>query len=198
VSETFDPPTSDIKQIALHLPAGWTANAHAAPFCRRSYLVADLCPLQTRVGKVSLTGIALGFEAEVERNIYNLKPSGSEALRLGVPLFGSVSRGGAALVLPVTQRPGDHGLDVAVAGPPREAGGYPVALKQITFRLKGSVRARIKGRPRRRALLTTGVMRARQHGARRIRVRRPASDGHNGQHLHAHGLLTGTMERGHE
>jgi hypothetical protein len=71
-----------------------------------------------------------------------------------VPLFGSVSRGGAALVLPVTQRPGDHGLDVAVAGPPREAGGYPVALKQITFRLKGSVRARIKGRPRRRALLT--------------------------------------------
>jgi hypothetical protein len=43
---------------------------------------------------------------------------------------------------------------VAVAGPPREAGGYPVALKQITFRLKGSVRARIKGRPRRRALLT--------------------------------------------
>jgi hypothetical protein len=40
VSETFDPPTSDIKQIALHLPAGLTANAHAALFCRRSYLVA--------------------------------------------------------------------------------------------------------------------------------------------------------------
>jgi hypothetical protein len=154
VSETFDPPTSDIKQIVLHLPAGLTANARAASVCRRSYLVADLCPLQTRIGKVSLDGIALGFEAEVERNIYNLKPNGPEALRLGVPLFGSVSRGGAALVLPVTQRSGDHGLDVGVAGPPREVGGYPVALKQITFRLKGSVRARIKGRSRRRALLT--------------------------------------------
>jgi hypothetical protein len=71
-----------------------------------------------------------------------------------VPLFGSVSRGGAALVLPVTERPADHGLDVAVAGPPREVGGYPVALKQVTFHLKGSVRARIRGRLRRRALLT--------------------------------------------
>jgi hypothetical protein len=158
VSETFDPPTGDIKQIVLHLPAGLTANARAAPFCSRSYLVADFCPLQTKVGKVSLTGIALGFEAEVARNIYNLKPSGQDALRLGVPLFGSVSRGGAALVLPVRERPEDHGLDVVVAGPPREVGGYPVALKEVTFRLKGSVRARMrgrnKGRPRRRALLT--------------------------------------------
>jgi hypothetical protein len=146
-----------------------------------------------------LTGIALGFEAEVERNIYNLKPSGSEALRLGVPLFGSVSRGGAALVLPITQRPGDHGLDVAVAGPPREVGGYPVALKQITFRLKGAVRGEDQGTAAPQgAPDQPGVMRARQHGARRIRVRRSASDGHNGQHLHAHGLLTGTMEREHE
>ena len=89
VSESFDPPTADVKQIVLHLPAGLTANARAAPFCRRSYLIADLCPLQTKVGKVSLVGIALGFEAEVARNIYNVKPSGQEALRLGVPLFGS-------------------------------------------------------------------------------------------------------------
>jgi hypothetical protein len=154
VSESFDPPTADIKEIALHLPAGLTAKPRAAPFCRRSYLVADLCPLQTKVGRLSLVGVALGFEAEVERNIYNLKPSGQEALRLGVPLFGSVTRGGAALVLPVQERPADHGLDLAVAGPPREVGGYPVSLEQITFRLKGSVRARIKGKLRRRAFLT--------------------------------------------
>jgi hypothetical protein len=154
VSESFDPPTADIKEIVLHLPAGLTANARAAPFCRRSYLVSDLCPLQTKVGRVGLVGAALGFEAEAARNIYNLKPSGQEALRLGVPLFGSVSRGGAALVLPVRERPEDHGLDVAVAGPPREVAGYSVALKEITFRLKGTVRARIRGRLRRRALLT--------------------------------------------
>jgi hypothetical protein len=154
VSESFDPPTSDIKQIVLHLPAGLTANARAAPFCSRSYLVADVCPLQTKVGEVSLTGTALGFEAEVARNIYSLKPSGQDALRLGVPLFGSVTRGGAALVLPVRERPTDRGLDVAVAGPPREFAGYSVALEEVTFRLKGSVRARIRGRLRRRALLT--------------------------------------------
>jgi hypothetical protein len=61
----------------------------------------------------------------VARNIYNLKPIDQEVLRLGVPLFGSVTRGGAALVLPV---------------------------REVTFRLRGSVRARIRGRLRRRAL----------------------------------------------
>jgi hypothetical protein len=142
------------EEIALHLPGGLTTNARAAPFCSRSYLVADLCPLQTKVGEVRLVGVALGLEAEVARNIYNLKPRGSERLRLGVPLFGSVSRGGAALVLPVRERPEDHGLDVAVAGPPREVAGYSVGIKEVTFRLKGTVRARIRGMLRRRALLT--------------------------------------------
>jgi hypothetical protein len=154
VSESFDPPTADIKEIVLHLPAGLTANARAAPFCSRSYVVADLCPLQTKVGEVGLVGVALGLEAEMARNIYNLKPRGPERLRLGVPLFGSVSRGGAALVLPVRERPEDHGLDVAVAGPPREVAGYSVGIKEVTFRLRGTVRARIRGRLRRRALLT--------------------------------------------
>ena len=101
-----------------------------------------------------MVGVALGIEAEVARNIYNLKPTGPERLRLGVPLFGSVSRGGAALVLPVRERPQDHGLDVALAGPPREVAGYSVAIKEITLRLKGTVRARIRGRLRRRPLLT--------------------------------------------
>jgi hypothetical protein len=145
VSETFNPSTADIKAIVLHLPGGLTANARAAPFCSRSYLVADLCPLETKVGELRLVGVALGLEAEVARNIYNLKPRGAERLRLGVPLFGSVSRGGAALVLPVTERPEDHGLDVAVAGPPREVGGYSIGIKEIAFRLKGTVRARIRG-----------------------------------------------------
>jgi hypothetical protein len=154
MSLSFNPPTADIKEIALHLPGGLAANARAAPFCFRSYLVGDLCPLETRVGQVSLVGVALGLEAEVARNIYNLKRRGPEPLRLGVPLFGTVSRGGAALVLPVKERPVDRGLDVAIAGPPREVAGYSVAIKEVTFRLKGSVRSRIRGRRRRRALLT--------------------------------------------
>src|SRR6266516_3901240 len=65
VSLSFNPPTTDIKEIALHLPGGLTANARAAPFCSRSYLVADLCPLETKVGQVRLVGVALGLEAEV-------------------------------------------------------------------------------------------------------------------------------------
>jgi hypothetical protein len=161
VSVSFNPPTADIKEIALHLPGGLTANARAAPFCWRSYLEDDLCPLGTtegdvgtKVGEVRLLGVALGLEAVVATNIYNLKPRRPERLRLGVPVFGSVSPVGAPLVLPVRERPEDHGLDVAVAGPPREVAGYSVGTKEVTFRLKGSVRARIRGRLRRRALLT--------------------------------------------
>jgi hypothetical protein len=153
VSVSFNPPTADMKEIVLHLPGGLTANARAAPFCsKRRYLVADVCALETKVGAVRLVGVALGLEAEVALNIYNLRPRGPERVRLGVPLLGSPA--GAPLVIPVSERTQDHGLDVAVAGPPREVAGYSVGIKEVTFRLKGTVRARIRGRLRRRALLT--------------------------------------------
>jgi hypothetical protein len=154
VSIAFDPPTADVRDIALHLPPGLTASARAAPFCSRTNLVADLCPLETKVGSVGLVGEALGIEAEVRRNIYNVRPAGSERLRLGVPVFGSISRGGVALTLPVTARPADGGLDIAVAGPPREVAGYAVRLRELRFRLKGVVRRKIRGKVRRRFLLT--------------------------------------------
>jgi hypothetical protein len=155
VSVAFNPPTADVKAIALHLPAGLTANARAAPFCRSRRLVADLCSLEAKVGSVSLAGVALGFEAEAVRNIYNVKPVGTEALRLGVPVFGTVSRGGVALTLPVSRRPQDNGLDIAVAGPPREVAGYSIAIKSVSFRIKGTIRKRTKrGSVRRRAFLT--------------------------------------------
>jgi hypothetical protein len=153
LSVTFDPPTSDVRGIVLHLPAGLSANARAAPTCRSELLLSDLCSLSTRVGTVSLVGEALGFQAEARRNIYNLRRAGAEQLRLGVPIFGSFSRGGVALTLPVTRRP-DGGLDVALAGPPREVAGYAIRIKQVGFRLHGSIRTRRKGRLRRRAFLT--------------------------------------------
>jgi hypothetical protein len=154
VSVAFNPPTSDVKAIALHLPAGLVASSRAAPYCPSRRLITDLCPLETKVGSVSLTGIALGFEAEAVRNIYNVKPVGAEALRLGVPVFGTASRGGVALVLPVTRRPQDNGLDITVAGPPREVAGYSVAIKAVSLRIRGTVRRRGRGSGRRRALLT--------------------------------------------
>jgi hypothetical protein len=154
VSVSFSPPTADVKGIALHLPGGLTANSRAAPFCSSGRLVADLCALETKVGSVSLAGVALGFEAEAVRNIYNVKPVGAEALRLGVPVFGTASRGGVALMLPVTRRPQDNGLDIAVAGPPREVAGYSIAIKSVGFRIRGTIRRRVKHSVRRRALLT--------------------------------------------
>jgi hypothetical protein len=153
-SVAFSPPTADIKELALHLPAGLTANANAAPFCSRRLLVAYLCPLSTKVGRVGLTVVAFGLEAEAVRNIHNIKPSGEERLRLGISLVGTVSRGGAALMLPVRARPEDNGLDIAVAGPPREVAGYQVNVKAVSFELRGTIRARVGGRVRRRALWT--------------------------------------------
>jgi hypothetical protein len=153
LSVSFDPPTSDVRSIVLHLPAGLTANSRAAPFCRSRLLLSDLCPLVTRVGSVTLLGEALGFQAEARRNLYNLRPAGAERLLLGVPVFGSFSRGGIALRLPVTARP-DNGLDVAVAGPPREVAGYAIRIKQVSFSLQGLVRRKVKRVVRKRGLLT--------------------------------------------
>jgi hypothetical protein len=153
VAVSFDPPTADVDRIALHLPAGLTANPRAAPFCPRGQLLADLCSLGTKLGTVTLTGEALGFEATAKRNIYNLKPAGPERLRLGVPIFGTASRGGFAFVLPVTPRP-DNGLDLVVAGPPREVAGYAIRIKEVGFRIKGLIRKKGRRGVRRRALLT--------------------------------------------
>jgi hypothetical protein len=153
VSVSFDPPTSDVKAVAIHLPPGLTASSRAAPYCPTRRIVTDLCSLSTKVGSVSLAGIALGFEAEAVRNVYNVKPVGAEALRLGVPVFGSVSRGGVGLMLPVTRRP-DGGLDISVAGPPREVAGYSIGIKSVGLRLKGTIRRRVRHSIRRKALLT--------------------------------------------
>jgi hypothetical protein len=150
---SFDPSSSDVRQIGLHLPPGLSANSRAAPFCSKSRLLADLCDLRTKVGSVTLAGEALGFEAEASRNIYNIAPVGQERLRLGVPVFGSLSRGGVALMLPVNAR-ADGGLDVTVAGPPREVGGYDIRIKEIGFRIRGVVRKRVRHVVRKRSLLT--------------------------------------------
>lgn len=153
ISTVFEPPTSDVRSMLLHLPPGLTANPAAAPFCARASLTADLCPLRTKVGSVSLTGVALGFEADVARNIYNMRPRGAERLRLGVPLFGSLTRGGVSIVLIANLRP-DDGLDFAVAGPPREIAGFPIQLKAVDVRLKGTLKRRVRHRTRKRAFLT--------------------------------------------
>jgi hypothetical protein len=150
----FAPATSEVGSIVLHLPAGLTTNARAAPFCSSSRLLSDLCPLNTRVGFVTLAGEALGFEAEARRNIYNLRLTGAERLRLGVPIFGSFSRGGIALTLPVTARSNDGGLDLAIAGPPREVGGYAIKIKRVGFQVRGLLRRKVKRVVRRRALVT--------------------------------------------
>ena len=138
LSVAFAEPSTGVKGVAMHLPAGLSADSGAIPYCARSRLVRNLCWPKSKAGSLTVTAVAYGIELPVTRNIYNVRPIGTERLRLGVPIIGSYSSPGIAAELPVTERPGDRGLDLAVSGLPSEVGGYPVRLKSVTVSIRGT------------------------------------------------------------
>jgi hypothetical protein len=153
VSVAFAGPSTGLKDIAFHLPAGLTATRRAAPFCSHRRLVSDLCPRRSAVGSISVLGVAFGFELTVSKRIYNLRPAGSERVRLGVPIYGTVSRPGIAAELPITER-ADKGLDMSVTGLPSDVNGIAIQIERIDFRFRGIVRSRVGRRVRKKAFLT--------------------------------------------
>jgi hypothetical protein len=154
VSVSFGVPTSRVSGLALHLPAGLTATPDAIPFCSRKRLLADLCPSKSKAGSITAAGEAFGFQLTITKTIFNVRPAGSERLRLAVPLFGSFSRPGIAAELPVTERPQDRGLDMAVVGLPQQVNGFEVRLERVSLRIKGTVRIKVKKKRRTRPFLT--------------------------------------------
>jgi hypothetical protein len=152
VSASFGTPTS-VKTVALHLPAGLTADSRAAPFCSERRLRADLCSPKAKVGSITILGDVSGLDIEVTKKIYNLKPVGSERLRLGVPLFGSLTQPGAAILAPVTARPSDNGLDL-VTDLPIEVLGHRIRVREVRTQVRGLVRTRVRRVVRRKAFLT--------------------------------------------
>jgi hypothetical protein len=141
VSVSFTEPAT-LQNVSLHLPAGLTANPPAIPLCTRKRLLANLCSPATKVGSITVVGVAYGLELPVTKKIYNVRTRAGEKLRLGVPIIGSYSRPGIAAELPVTERPADKGLDLAVTGLPSNVGGIPVRIKQVSFWMKGVARTR--------------------------------------------------------
>jgi hypothetical protein len=152
VSASFGTPTA-VKTVALHLPAGLSANSRAAPFCSERRLRADLCSPKARLGSITILGEVSSLEVEVTKKIFNLRPVGTERLRLGVPLFGSLTQPGAAILAPVTARLTDSGLDI-VTDLPIEVLGHSIRVKDVRAQLRGLIRARVKGVMRRKAFLT--------------------------------------------
>ena len=137
-------------------PAGRIESRRARdPFCPRKRLLADLCPSRTKVGKITVAAEVLGFDVTATNVIFNGRPVGAESVRLAVPIYGSLSRPGIAAELPVTKRPADGGLDLAVRGLPSEVGGIRPLIKRVSFTLQGLARVRVKGRLRERAFLTS-------------------------------------------
>jgi hypothetical protein len=153
---TFSEPTP-LSGLALHLPAGLTADARAIPFCSRKSLLADFCSASTRVGYITVVAVAYGIELSVKRDIYNSRPGPTERLLFGVPIVASYTGTGVAANLPVTERPQDRGLDIAIAGLPSEVAGIPIRVKSAALWIKGVSRTRIRHRVRKRAFLTNPV-----------------------------------------
>src|SRR4051794_7456259 len=54
ISVAFAEPTTGVKDIALHLPAGLTANPNAFAFCSRRRLVRYICPSKSRLGSFTV------------------------------------------------------------------------------------------------------------------------------------------------
>jgi hypothetical protein len=156
-SVRFAEATTGLKDMALHLPSGLSADPGAIPFCTRKKLLADLCSARSKAGSITVVGVLFGIELAVSRRIYNARPNPGERLRLALPIFGSASRPGVVVELPVRQRP-DGGLDLAVSGIPQDVNGIPIRVKEVVLSLKGVARTRIRKRVRKRAYLTNPVV----------------------------------------
>jgi hypothetical protein len=152
ISVGFPEPTTGVKDIALHLPAGLTANPKAFAYCSRWRLVRYLCPSKSRLGSFSVVAVVYGIELPVRGALYNMRPGPTERIRIGTPVPGPEQV--LAAELPITERPADKGLDVAVTGLPQDVAGVTVRVSQVKLWLKGTVRRKVRKRWRRRAFLT--------------------------------------------
>jgi hypothetical protein len=150
----FGEATTPLKDLFLHMPPGLTAHPEAFPFCSRKRLLADICPARSRVGSITLVGVAFGLDLTVTRKIYNARPLGAERLRLAVPIYGSLRRPGVAAELPVGFR-SDGGMDMAVTGLPSEVNGIQIRIKRFAFTLRGTARVRKGRRWRSKPFLTS-------------------------------------------
>jgi hypothetical protein len=152
ISVGFPEPTTGVKDIALHLPAGLTANPNAFAFCSRRLLLQYLCPPKSRLGSFSVAAVVYGIALPYRAELYNMRPALTERIRIGTPI--ATPQQVFAAELPIRERPSDKGLDVAVTGLPQDVAGITVRVTRVDLWLRGTVRRKIRKRWRRRAFLT--------------------------------------------
>jgi len=148
----FAEPASGVKDIALHLPAGLTANPSAFAYCSRGDLIRYSCPSKSRLGSLSVVAVAYGLELPFSATLYNMRPGPAERVRIGVPIPGPDQI--FAVELPIKERPADKGLDFTITGLPQNVAGVTVRVSELKIWLKGTVRRKVRKRWRRRAFLT--------------------------------------------
>ncbi|MBJ7329769.1 MAG: hypothetical protein JHC95_07730 [Solirubrobacteraceae bacterium] len=136
----------DMKDLKLSLPAGQVGAATATATCDASqFQRAAGCPSNTRVGEVSATADSVVTIPSdlLAGNVYNLKPRGTEAARLGLDLgIGPIDM--QKIEVEIRMRPGDGGLDSISFNQPRLqnlAGiNLPIEVRKLNLKLWGSGR----------------------------------------------------------
>jgi hypothetical protein len=152
VDVRFAEPASGVKDIALHLPGGLTANPNAFAYCSRARLLLYDCPSKSRLGYFTVVAVSYGLELPFRVTLYNMRPRATERIRIGVPI--PTPQQIFAAELPIKQRPTDNGLDLSVTGLPQNVAGITVHVSELRLWLRGTVRRKIGRRLRRRAFLT--------------------------------------------
>ena len=147
----FPEPTTGVKDITFHLPAGLSANSSAFAYCSRRQLVRYICPPKSRLGSLSVLAVVYGIELPFRTDLYNMRPVAGERVRIGAPV--PTPEKVLAAELPIAERP-EGGLGFAVTGLPQNVAGVTVRVSKVEIWLKGTVRRKIRKRWRRRAFLT--------------------------------------------
>jgi hypothetical protein len=152
IAVRFAQPASGVKDLAVHLPAGLTANPRAFAYCSRADLIRYLCAANSRLGSITVVAVAYGLEFPFSANLYNLRPRPTERVRVGVPI--PTLKQVFAVELPIRERPADHGLDFTVSGLPQEVAGVTVRVSELSISIRGTLRRKVRKHWRRRAFLT--------------------------------------------
>jgi hypothetical protein len=152
IAVKFAEPATGVKDIALHLPGGLTANPSAFAYCSRGRLVRYICPPKSRLGFFTVVAVSYGIELPFSATLYNMRPRPTERIRIGVPI--PTPQRVFAAELSIKERPADKGLDFVATDLPRDVAGVTVRVSELKIWLIGTVRRRIRKRLRWRAFLT--------------------------------------------
>jgi hypothetical protein len=137
----------DVKDVTVRLPAGLVGNPLVPVRCTSQQFAADACPAGSQVGTTAVETLVSLVPTTAAGSVYNLRPTGSEPVRLGIVVRPPVGDK-QFLQARVHLRPGEggYGLETTFADMPRTvtlAGvPVPITITRITLTFDATVNGR--------------------------------------------------------